>query len=102
MAKTMCPLCGAKTHANTGNPAGYERLYPELMIVGYACRLCPQCAGEIAEGDAVEIRGEDKHLAGRVIRVAECAGGHKLYRVEFPDGMKATFPRSKLGKAPTR
>ena len=99
MAKTMCPLCGAKTHVNTGDPAGYERKYPELLIVGYACRLCPECAPELAEGDRVLVRDTDI-TTGSVERVAACAGGFNLYRVQLESGEGATYPRSKLVKLP--
>ncbi|QDV17312.1 hypothetical protein Pan153_19470 [Gimesia panareensis] len=100
MAKTMCPVCGAKMHVNTGDPAGFERKYPELMIVGYACRLCPQCAPEISEGDRVLVRGTEDST-GTVERVATGEGGFKLYRVQLqPDGA-ATYPRSKLAKIST-
>ena len=99
MAKTMCPLCGVKTHVSTGDPAGYERKYPELMIVGYACRLCPECAPELAEGDRVLIR-DTKINTGFVERVAVCAGGFKLYRVQLESGEALTYPRNKLAKLP--
>jgi len=95
----MCPLCGAKTHVNTGNPAGYERRYPELMIVGYACRLCPECAPELAEGDRVLIRGTEIST-GCVECVAACADGFKLYRIQLESGEAATYPRSQLAKLP--
>jgi len=100
MAKAMCPLCGAKAHVNTGDPGAYERRYPEIMIVGYACHLCPECAPELAEGDRVLIRGAEVST-GSVERVADCAGGFKLYRVQHESGAGATYPRSQLVKLPT-
>lgn len=99
MPKTMCPLCGAKTHVNTGNPAGFEQRYPELMIVGYGGRLCSECEPELNEGDRVVTRSAEVST-GRVERVAVCAGGFKLYRVQFESGGAATYPRNQLAKLP--
>lgn len=100
MPKTMCPLCGAKTHVNTGDPAAFERRYPELLVVGYAGRLCPTCEAVIVEGDSVVIRDSESEV-GRVARVADCADGYKLYAVEFPSGMVVTYPRNRLRKLTT-
>lgn len=100
MPKTMCPVCGAQSHVNTGDIEGYHRKYPELLNVGYACRLCPKCAPDISEGDRVSIR-DTEDCTGYVKRVATCEGGFKLYLVELESGRYTTFPRSKLAKMPT-
>jgi hypothetical protein len=86
-------------HVNNSDPENYERRYPELKVVGYASRLCPECAPELAEGDRVLIRGDEINT-GRVERVAACAGGFKLYRIQLESGEAATYPRSKLAKLP--
>lgn len=85
-------------HVNTGDPAGYEQRYPELMIVGYACRLCHECAPELDEGDRVVIRGTE--TTGHVKRIATCAGGFKLYRVQLEAGTAEAYPRNQLTKLP--
>lgn len=86
---------------NTSDIAGFERKYPELLIVGFGCRLCPQCAPDISEGDPVFIRGTDDST-GYVKRVVTCEGGFKLYLVQLKStGYTTTCPRSKLAKMPT-
>jgi hypothetical protein len=97
MPRTMCPLCGGITHVNTGNAVAYEQRYPELAIVGYAGRVCSQCAPELAEGDRVIVRDFESD-DGHVIRVALCADGHKLYRVKLASGGTSTYPRVRLAK----
>lgn len=99
MAKTMCPLCGEKTHVNTGNPAAYEQRYPEILIVGYACKLCEDCTPELVVGDRVCIRDKGRS-PGHLERIATSGGGFKLYYVQRDDGGAMTYPRIKLAKLP--
>lgn len=102
MAKTMCPLCGARMHINTGDPAAYEARYPEILEVGFACRLCLQCGKELLPGDRVLIRsGESAGKQGRIDRIARCDGRGILVRVALDEGLCTTVPRGHVAKQET-
>lgn len=104
MAKTICPVCGAMHHVNTGDPAAFEERYPELLIIGIAVRVCAYCCLPVSEGTRVEFVGQIARRPteiplgahGTVFNAVTTAAAHSVYRVDFDSGRRLICLRGEL------
>ncbi len=105
MPKSRCPLCGSQTHHNILDQvacAEFEARYPEIWVVGYACRICNECKVSLNVGDPVEFRtGKYLGQVGVIDHIADCQDRGILYRVRIDNGGYLTGARSQIFKIST-
>jgi hypothetical protein len=100
MPFTLCPVCGAVSHLNIGDPTRWFAERGRLPIYPARCMLC---FGDLAVGDRVEVRVQVTHPVpaaagehGVVEEIWSHPGDGSVYKVRLDGGQEALLWRAAL------